>query len=170
MCVPFFVTENILYILSGVSLFSDVFDFLTVASGRYSVNMVLGCSVDTVIRRYVHILIYIYICVCVCIHIYIYHLVMTFTVRHGKIHPFLRMVNHRFLWAIEKPWRTVSVNHPRGAAPIMGVEAVKTHDSTTYQHTITLCYVTLHYVTLRYIHIYIYIYMTLLHSYSCIHK
>ena len=29
----------------------------------------------------------------------------------------------------------------------MGVEAVKTHDSTTYQHTITLHYVTLHYVT-----------------------
>ena len=54
MCVPFFV--------SGVSLFSDVFDFLTVASGIYIyVNMVLGCCVDTVIRRYVHILIYIYI-------------------------------------------------------------------------------------------------------------
>ena len=28
------------------------------------------------------------------------HLVMTFTVRHGKIHPFLRTVNHRTKWAI----------------------------------------------------------------------
>ena len=29
---------------------------------------------------------------------------------HGKIHPFLRTVSHLFLWAIEKPWRTVSHN------------------------------------------------------------
>ena len=36
------------------------------------------------------------------------------TVRHGKIHPFLRTVNlgkpSINLWAIEKPWRNVSHN------------------------------------------------------------
>ena len=41
----------------------------------------------------------------------IYPLVMTFTVRHGKIQPFLRTVWPIYFdkWAIEKPWRTVTV-------------------------------------------------------------
>ena len=30
----------------------------------------------------------------------IYHLVMTNSNSHGKIHPFLRTVNHLFLWVI----------------------------------------------------------------------
>ena len=36
---------------------------------------------------------------------------MTFTVRHGKIQPFLRTVWPIYFdkWAIEKPWRTVTV-------------------------------------------------------------
>ena len=34
----------------------------------------------------------------------IYHLVMTFTVGHGKSTMLLRTVNHLFLWAIYFPW------------------------------------------------------------------
>ena len=42
-----------------------------------------------------------------------YHLVMTFTVCHGKIHPFLSSVNHLFRLGPSIPWRTVG-NHQVG--------------------------------------------------------
>ena len=41
----------------------------------------------------------------IVIYIYsIYTIWLFVTVRHGKIHPFLRTVNHLFLWAIYFPW------------------------------------------------------------------